>query len=179
MPLHPAEDLRRLTEMGKATLKATPVIIAGTMQYEVVDTFRYLGILIGPHTGKKWGETFKMIEAKIHRVYGMIKYRKGITTARTQQIFVASLYRYYCLPYVISGRISLTTLADSWTTLQGRFYHLPKMVPFSILEVITPQLDWSHIAIQTAANLTALFRLPHLPNMLTEYNEWVPLKEPQ
>ena len=91
--------------------------MAGTMQYEVVDTFRYLGILIGPNIAKNWTTTFKMIESKIERVYNIIRSRKGIITARTQSIFVASLFRYYCLPYVISGRVTLNTLAESWTKL--------------------------------------------------------------
>ena len=72
-----ADDLRRLREMCKATIKSIPVITAGTMQYEVVNSFRYLGILIGPHIGKKWKETFKLLEAKIDRVIRNNKITQG------------------------------------------------------------------------------------------------------
>jgi hypothetical protein len=42
--------------MCRGSIKTTKIIVAGSTTYEVVDTFEYLGILIGPHVAKNWDE---------------------------------------------------------------------------------------------------------------------------
>lgn len=115
----------KLKILCKDLVKSTSVITAGSTTYEVVKTFKYLGILTGPQK-KRWEETMEATFERIKNVYGIIRFRKGIITYRTQQIFVTSLFRYYVLPYVLSGRISLATMAEAWTS------------PIYILELLTP-----------------------------------------
>ena len=77
------QEAKIVQEMCKGSIKLTKIVVAGSTTYEVVDTFKYLGILTGPHVAKNWDETMKSIQKKIEKVYGIIKYRKGIITYRT------------------------------------------------------------------------------------------------
>ena len=56
-----SQEANRLKDICKGHIKTTTIVTAGATTYEVVDTFKYLGILTGPKVAKKWDETLESI----------------------------------------------------------------------------------------------------------------------
>ena len=107
-------------QFGVRNCKLLPpqFLASAGQKFPIVEQTKYLGILMSfgiNDNSKTWRATIDSIAKKIKTVNRIARHRKSLLTFKTEQVFVASVFRYYSMPYILAGRIPAESIAELWT----------------------------------------------------------------
>jgi hypothetical protein len=94
-------------QYGLRNCKLVPskFVLTSGSSFPIVEHTKYLGILVSFNNAGNWKGTTDSITRKIKRVHGIARFKKSLLTFKTEQVFIASVFRYYSMPYIIAGLI--------------------------------------------------------------------------